>query len=99
MERGELGSACFNLTKEQQVRFNEIFEETKKLYPHLVADDIGVMRVKVLIAHTVVSGDAKIELPEKNQIDVKEEIAEDEEIIYNDNRPFVERSHSSEIKI
>lgn len=31
----------------------------------------------------------------KREIKVKE----DEEIIYNDNRSFVERSHSSEIKI
>jgi 2',3'-cyclic-nucleotide 2'-phosphodiesterase (5'-nucleotidase family) len=96
MERGDLGTACFNLTPEQEVKFNDIFEETKKLYPHLVADDIGIMRVRVLIAHSILTNDAKIELPEKNEIEVKEQV---EEEIYNDNRVFVEQRQDGEIKI
>jgi 2',3'-cyclic-nucleotide 2'-phosphodiesterase (5'-nucleotidase family) len=96
MERGDLGTACFNFTPEQEVKFNDIFEETKKLYPHLVADDIGIMRVRVLIAHSILTNDAKIELPEKNEIEVKEQV---EEEIYNDNRVFVEQRQDGEIKI
>lgn len=47
----------FNLTKEQQIRFNDIYKETEKKYPDLVFDDIGKMRVNVLIAHAVINDD------------------------------------------
>jgi hypothetical protein len=49
----------FNFTLDQQERFNIIYEETKKVYPHLVNDDINKERVKVLIAHNVIYGDGK----------------------------------------
>lgn len=51
------GKVQFNLTPEQQERFNEIYEETKKVHPELVADEVGKQRVKVLIAYTVINGD------------------------------------------
>ena len=51
------GKVQFNLTPEQQERFNEIYEETKKVHPELVADEVGKQRVKVLIAYTVLNGD------------------------------------------
>lgn len=47
----------FNLTKEQQIRFNDIYKETEIKYPELVFDDIGKMRVNVLIAHSIINDD------------------------------------------
>ena len=47
----------FNLTKEQQTQFNDIYKETERKYPELVLDDIGRMRVNVLIAHSILNGD------------------------------------------
>ena len=49
----------FNFTEGQQERYNIIYEEIKKVYPHLVNDDINKERVKVLIAHNVIFGNGK----------------------------------------
>jgi hypothetical protein len=62
----------FNLNKEQQERFNIIYEETKKIHPHLVVDEVSKQRVRVLIAYNVINGD--IPLPEKVSIDLDNEI-------------------------
>ena len=59
------GKVQFNLTPEQQERFNEIYEETKKVHPELVADEVGKQRVKVLIAYTVINGDEALK-PKEN---------------------------------
>lgn len=66
------GKVQFNLTPEQQERFNEIYEETKKVHPELVADEVGKQRVKVLIAYTVINGDEALK-PKKDE-NVFEEI-------------------------
>jgi tRNA(His) 5'-end guanylyltransferase len=50
----------FNFTPEQQEKFNIIYAETKKLYHHLVGDDVSKQRIKVLIAHSVISNDAPL---------------------------------------
>ena len=47
----------FNFSSEQQEKFNLIYDETKKIHPHLVKDDIMRERTKVLIAYTVINGD------------------------------------------
>lgn len=57
----------FNFTPEQQERFNIILEETKKIHPHLLIDEISKERVKVLIAYSVINGD----LPIKKELDEK----------------------------
>ena len=51
------GIPNFNLTPEQQEKFNLIFEETKKVHPELIVDEISEQRIKVLIAYTVINGD------------------------------------------
>ena len=50
----------FNLTPEQQVKFNAIYKETGVLYSHLVEDVVMKEKVKVLIAHTILSNDAPL---------------------------------------
>ena len=49
----------FKFTPDQQEKFNLIYDETKKIHPHLVVDEISKERVKVLIAHQVIFGDVK----------------------------------------
>ena len=66
------GKVQFNLTPEQQERFNEIYEETKKIHPELVADEVGKQRVKVLIAYTVINGDEALKPKENVFEEVKE---------------------------
>ena len=66
----------FNFTPEQQLRFNAIYDETKKLYPQLVGDDLSKERVKVLIAYNVINPDK--ELPTREEI--QEEIEEDNNV-------------------
>jgi len=81
MERDK-NNINFNLTPEQQEKFNLIYKETKELYPHLVGDDVSKQRIKVLIAYTVVNDDAKINF-------VKEELENDVdglEKIFHNNR-------------
>jgi hypothetical protein len=51
------GIIQFNFTPEQQERFNLILDETKKLHPHLMVDDISKERIKVLIAYSVINND------------------------------------------
>ena len=68
MER-QNGTVEFDFTPEQKEKFNAIYEETKKLYPHLVGDDISKQKIKVLIAHTVIHGDIKLEKKEENVFD------------------------------
>ncbi len=55
------GSVSYNLSISQLSRFNEIYEETKKTYPHLVGDDISVHRTKTLIAHSILTEDKLLE--------------------------------------
>lgn len=52
-----MGDIDFKFTDEQKERFNNILNETKKDYPHLLVDDIVAYRTKVLIAHNVIFGD------------------------------------------
>lgn len=56
----------FKFTPDQQEKFNLIYDETKRIYPHLVVDEISKERIKVLIAHQVIFG----ENPLKEQISV-----------------------------
>ena len=58
----------FNLTPEQQERFNLILDETKRIHPHLLIDEASIERIKVLIAYSVINGD----LPVKPDNDEKE---------------------------
>ena len=59
MERNK-SNINLNFTPEQQEKFNLIYAETKKLYPHLVGDDVSKQRIKVLIAHSVLTNDAPL---------------------------------------
>jgi hypothetical protein len=54
------GKVCFNFTPEQQAKFDDIYTETKKLYPELCGDEISSHRTKVLIAHSVLTNDAPL---------------------------------------
>jgi hypothetical protein len=58
----------FDFDTQQQEKFNEIFEETKRLYPHLVADDVSIQRVKVLIAHSILTNDAPLMANKKEDV-------------------------------
>ena len=60
----------FKFTPEQQERFNLILDETKKIHPELMIDDVSKERVKVLIAYSVIHGD----LPFKKEQEDKEEV-------------------------
>ncbi len=62
-------SVDFKLNTEQQERFNLILDETKRIHPDLLIDDVSKERIKVLIAHTVIHGD----LPFKKDEEKKEE--------------------------
>ncbi len=64
MKRQNTGRINFNLNPEQQKRFNLILDETKRLYPELVVNDINKERIKVLIAHSVINDD---KIPEEPQ--------------------------------
>ena len=70
----------FNFTPEQQQRFNLILDETKKLHPHLMVDDISKERIKVLIAHNVIHGD--IPLDENDENDKNDE--NDDDNVFNE---------------
>jgi hypothetical protein len=59
----------FKFTPEQQERFNLILDETKRIHPELIIDDVSKERVKVLIAYSVIHGD----LPFKKEQE-KEEV-------------------------
>ena len=54
------GKINFNFTPEQQAKFDEIYTETKRLYPELCGDEISSHRTKVLIAHSVLTNDAPL---------------------------------------
>ncbi len=69
----------YSLTKEQMKKFDEIYQETQKVYPHLVSDNISIERTKTLIAYTILNDDRPIEI-EDNKINVKEEPEEEEEL-------------------
>jgi hypothetical protein len=70
------GIVNFNFTPEQQERFNLILDETKKLHPHLMVDDISKERIKVLIAYSVINNDTPINDEIKNEENVFNEIIE-----------------------
>ena len=64
----------FNFSPEQQEKFNLIYDETKKIHPHLVKDDIMRERTKVLIAYTVINEDKPLIEKEKKDNDTFTEI-------------------------
>jgi hypothetical protein len=64
MNKQNSGRINFNFDLEQQKRFNLILDETKRLYPELVVNDIDKERIKVLIAHSVINND---KMPEQLQ--------------------------------
>lgn len=69
-----MNSLEFNLSPEQQIKFNEIYEETNKLYPHLCSNDVQKHRIKVLIAYSILTDDKNIcEEIDENIINVIEE--------------------------
>ena len=57
MNKQNSGRINFNFDPEQQKRFHLILDETKRLYPELVVNDIDKERIKVLIAHSVINDD------------------------------------------
>jgi hypothetical protein len=63
----------FKFTPEQQERFNLILDETKRIHPDLMIDDVSKERIKVLIAHTVIHGDLPFKKDEEEQ-DKKDEV-------------------------
>lgn len=64
----------YNFTKEQQIKFNLILDDTKKLYPNLIYDDISKERIYTLIAYAVINGDLPIEKENKEEDNVFTEI-------------------------
>ena len=60
----------FKFTPEQQEKFNLIYSEAKKIYPHLVVDEICKERIKVIIAHHVIFGELHAPAPLTEQISV-----------------------------
>ena len=68
------GIVNFNFTPQQQERFNLILDETKKLHPHLMVDDISKERIKVLIAYSVINNDKPINDETKSEENVFTEI-------------------------
>ena len=68
----------FNLTPEQQERFNLILDETKRIHPHLLIDEASIERIKVLIAYSVINGDLPL-IPDKNN-----EKQEQEDNVFNE---------------
>jgi hypothetical protein len=64
----KINQVNFNFNIEQQQKFNEIYEETKRLYPHLVADDVAIQRVKVLIGHCILTNDAPLIANKKEDV-------------------------------
>ena len=64
MNKQNSGRINFNFDPEQQKRFNLILDETKRLYPELVVNDIDKERIKFLIAHSVINDD---KMPEELQ--------------------------------
>ena len=67
-------STQFNFTIEQQERFNLILDETKKLHPHLMVDDISKERIKVLIAYSVINPNKPLNDENKSEENVFTEI-------------------------
>ncbi len=59
----------FNFTPEQQERFNLILDETKRIHPHLLLDEVSKERVKVLIAYSVINGDLPLKAEQKDELD------------------------------
>ena len=70
------GIINFNFTHEQQERFNLILDETKKLHPNLMVDDISKERIKVLIAYSVINDDKPLKEETKSEENVFDEIIE-----------------------
>lgn len=68
-----MGDIDFKFTDEQKEHFNNILNETKKDYPHLLVDDIVAYRTKVLIAHNVIFGDDVSNEKEKEEEEESEE--------------------------
>ena len=57
----------FGFNDKELVRFKEIFDETTKLYPELVADEVSIQRVRVLIAHSILTDDAPLTPNKKDE--------------------------------
>jgi hypothetical protein len=60
----------FNFTKQQQERFNLLWEETKKVHPNLTNDLVSKEKTKVILAHFVINNEV-VDL-NNNEVDVKE---------------------------
>ena len=54
MQRRINGKINFNFTNEQQERFSLLYEETKKVHPHL-CDEVMSEKTKVILAHFVIN--------------------------------------------
>jgi hypothetical protein len=64
----------FKFTPDQQERFNLILDETKKIHPDLIIDDVSKERVKVLIAYSVIHGDLPFKKDKEEREEKKEEV-------------------------
>ena len=62
-----LNQVNFGFNDTELARFKEIFEETTKVYPELVADDVSIQRVRVLIAHSILTNDAPLKPNKKDE--------------------------------
>ena len=62
-------SVDFKLNTDQQERFNLILDETKRIHPDLLIDDVSKERIKVLIAHTVIHGDLPFKKEQEDKKD------------------------------
>ena len=55
MQKRSNGKISFNFTNEQQERFTLLYEETRKLHPELIDDEIARERTKVILAHYIIN--------------------------------------------
>jgi hypothetical protein len=54
-----MGDIDFKFNELQEKQYLDILKETKKVYPHLLEDEINAHRIKVIIAHHVICNDDK----------------------------------------
>ena len=50
----------FDFNEEQLIKFKQIFQETKRVYPELLEDDVSILRIEALIAHCILTNDAPL---------------------------------------
>jgi hypothetical protein len=78
----------FNLDPDQLAQFNTIFKKTQKVYPELCSDPANLLRIKTLIAYSVVNDDDFTKLHEdvivEKTIREQKTKEEDEKVVHNE---------------